>query len=352
VTSDPARFQRTFLLLLVVAITAVFVTMIRSFLITILLAAIFSGVCHPVFAWLRVRFRGRSGAAAAVTVLLFLVVVLGPLLTLAGIVAGQALLVSQDIQPRVQEIIAQPMLLDDVLRHLPFYERLLPYRSQILAESAKVVESLGSWLFQALSGTIGGTVVLVFRFFVFLYTMFFLLKDGRGMLDRALAYVPLPPDDQRKMVDRFVSVTRATLRGTLLIGTLQGTLSGLAFWAVGVPGALFWGTVMIVLSIIPGIGGALVWVPAAVYLLATGAVGKAVFLTVFCGLVVGLVDNLLRPRLVGRDTQLGELSVFFSTLGGILMFGAMGFIIGPIVAALFVTVWEIYGQTFREHLVR
>ncbi len=351
-TPDPVRFQRTFLLLMVLTITAVFVWMIRGFFMTILLAAIFSGVCHPVFAWLRARFRGRAAAAAAVTVLLFLVVVLAPLLTLAGLVAGQALLVSQNIQPRVQEIIAEPMLLDETLRHLPFYEQLLPYKGQILQKTANVVESLGSWLFQALSGTIGGTVVLLLQFFIFLYTMFFLLKDGQAMLARALTFVPLPPDHQRKMVDRFVSVTRATLRGTLLIGTLQGTLSGLAFWAIGIPGALFWGTVMIVLSIVPGIGGALVWAPAAVYLLAAGSVGRAVFLIVFCGFVVGLVDNLLRPRLVGRDTQLGELFVFFSTMGGILMFGAMGFIIGPIVAALFVTAWDIYGETFREQLVR
>jgi len=352
VTSDPARFQRAFLLLLVATITAVFVSMIRGFLMTILLAAIFSGLCYPVYSWFRTRFNGRSAAAAILTVLLFLVVVLGPLLTLAGIVASQALVVSQGIQPRVQELIAQPMLIDDAFRHLPFYDRLLPYREQILQKGATVVESLGSWLFQALSGTIGGTVLLIFQFFIFLYTMFFLLKDGKGMLDRALRYVPLPPDHQRMMVDRFVSVTRATLKGTLLIGTLQGTLSGLALWVIGVPGALFWGTVMIVLSIIPGIGGALVWVPAALYLLAVGSIGKAVFLILFCGLVVGFVDNLLRPRLVGRDTQLGELFVFFSTMGGILMFGPLGFIIGPIVAALFVTAWDIYGETFRDELAR
>lgn len=351
-TPDPARFQRAFLLLLVVTITAVFVSMIRSFLMTILLAAIFSSLCYPLYAWLRSTFNGRSAAAAILTVLLFLVVVLAPLLTLAGIVAGQALLMSQNIQPRVQEVIAQPLFIDEAVRHLPFYESLLPYKAQILRKGAAVVESLGTWLFQALSGTIGGTVLLLFQFFVFLYTMFFMLKDGKGMLDRALAYLPLPAEDQRMLVDRFVSVTRATLRGTLLIGALQGTLSGLAFWAIGIPGALFWGTVMIVLSIIPGIGGALVWVPAAIYLLAVRSVGKAVFLLVFCGLVVGFLDNLLRPRLVGRDTQLGELFVFFSTMGGILMFGPLGFIVGPIVAALFVTVWSMYGQVFREQLGR
>jgi predicted PurR-regulated permease PerM len=180
--------------------------------------------------------------------------------------------------------------------------------------------------------------------------MFFLLKDGQRMLNGALAYLPLPHEDKQRMIDRFVSVARATLKGTVLIGIIQGTLSGIAFWAVGIDGAVFWGTMMIVLSLIPGIGGALVWVPAAIVLLIAGAFGRAIFLIAFCALVVGTVDNVLRPRLVGRDTRLHELMIFFSTIGGLIAIGPMGFIIGPIIAALFVTVWEIYGAAFRSEL--
>jgi predicted PurR-regulated permease PerM len=180
--------------------------------------------------------------------------------------------------------------------------------------------------------------------------MFFFLTGGPGLLEGALAYLPLTEADKQRMVGKFVSVTRATLKGTILIGVAQGLLGGLAFWAVGIDGAIFWGTVMTVLSIIPGVGGALVWVPAAIILMTTGDVWRGIALALFCALVVGSVDNVLRPRLVGQDTKMHELLIFFSTLGGLMFFGAMGFILGPILAALFVTAWEMFGTTFRSAL--
>ena len=136
----------------------------------------------------------------------------------------------------------------------------------------------------------------------------------------------------------------------MIIGILQGGLAGLAFWVVGIEGSVFWGTIMTVLSVIPGVGTALVWVPAAVYLVATGSVVAGVGVTVFCAAVVGSVDNFLRPRLVGKDTQMHDLLILFSTLGGLFLFGVVGFILGPILAALFVTVWDIYGTAFRDVL--
>jgi predicted PurR-regulated permease PerM len=164
--------------------------------------------------------------------------------------------------------------------------------------------------------------------------------------------LPLQDHDEKRMLDKFTSVTRATLKGTAVIGILQGSLAGTAFWVVGIPSSVFWGTIMAVLSIIPGIGTALVWGPAVVILAASGHFLKAGGLGLFCALVVGSVDNLLRPILVGKDTQMHELMIFFGTLGGIIMFGVMGMIIGPIVAALFITIWEIYGVAFKDILPR
>jgi predicted PurR-regulated permease PerM len=184
-----------------------------------------------------------------------------------------------------------------------------------------------------------------------LYTMFFFLMSGPGMLRTILAYLPLTEVDKERMVDKFVSVTRATLKGTILIGAAQGLLGGLAFWATGIEGAIFWGTVMTVLSIIPGVGGAIVWIPACIVLAATGSLAKGIALALFCALVVGSVDNLLRPRLVGQDTKMHELMIFFSTIGGIFLFGATGFILGPILAALFITVWEMFGVAFQSVLI-
>jgi predicted PurR-regulated permease PerM len=213
-----------------------------------------------------------------------------------------------------------------------------------------MVGSISHFLINNLSSATLGAVQFLFMLFVWLYTMYFFLMDGDKLLEKILYYLPLQDHDEQQMLDRFTSVTRATLKGTAVIGILQGGLAGLAFWVVGIPSATFWGVIMVVLSIIPSVGTALVWVPVALILGLGGAVGKAVGLVVFCGLVVGSLDNLLRPILVGKDTQMHELMIFFGTMGGIFMFGMIGVIIGPIIAALFVTIWEIYGQAFSDIL--
>ena len=346
------KFQKAFLILLVVGISAAFVAMIRNFLLTILLAAIFAGLFYPLFDRLSGAFRGRRIPAAIVTLVVFLIVIVGPLLTILGIVANEAFKVSEAVRPWIEARVSERSVLLDRLEALPGFEFIRPYRTEILTKAGELVGSTGTFLFNSLSATTRGTVAFLFQFFVFLYTMFFLLLDGKPLLEKITYYMPLPPEDEKRMADKFVSVTRATIKGTMVIGIVQGGLAGMALWAAGVHGAFFWGTIMVVLSIIPGVGTALVWVPAAIILGASGKIGAAIGLTLFCALVVGSVDNLLRPRLVGRDTEMHDLLIFFSTLGGILLFGVLGFIVGPILAALFVTIWEIYGIAFRDVLPR
>ena len=183
-----------------------------------------------------------------------------------------------------------------------------------------------------------------------LYSMYYFLTHGAKVLDKILYYIPLSANEENRMVEKFASVSRATLKGTLIIGVVQGGLAGLAFAVIGIDGAFFWGTIMAVLSIIPGVGTALVWIPAAVFLFAVGRPIAALLLTVWCVGLVGTVDNVLRPWLVGKDTKMPDLLILLGTLGGLVLFGAAGIIVGPIVAALFVTVWEIYGTTFKDIL--
>jgi predicted PurR-regulated permease PerM len=344
------RFRQGFLILLVAAITATFLAMVRGFLLTIVLAALFAGLVHPAYRRLVQLFRGRARLAAAVTLVLLLVVVIVPLLLVAGAVAREAIRMNETLIPSVQRLVDEPGEFERRLRPLPGYDLIAPYRSQILTKAGELIASAGLFVFTAVSATTVATAVFIFQFVVFLYTMYFFLTDGPELLQTVLGYLPLGAADKQRMLDRFVSVTRATLKGTVLIGVAQGMLGGLAFWAVGIDSAIFWGTVMIVLSIVPGIGAALVWVPAAIILLAIGHVWQGVALALFCALVVGSVDNVLRQVLVGRDTQMHELLIFFSTLGGLMLFGATGFILGPILAALFVTVWEMFGVTFRNEL--
>jgi predicted PurR-regulated permease PerM len=344
------RFRQAFLLLLVAAISIAFVAMIRAFLLTILLAAIFTGVSYPMYQWLLRRFRGRSAVAAIATLVILLALVIGPLLAVLGAAANEALRVTETIRPRLEGLVERPSELNRWLRAVPGYHYIEPYRAQIFIKAGELLGSTSAFFFAALSATTRATAVFIFHFVILLYTMFFFLTDGPRLLNGVLAYLPLSDADEQRMLDKFVSVTRATLKGTILIGAAQGLLGGLAFWAVGIDGAIFWGTVMTVLSIVPGIGGALIWVPASIVLMTSGEVWRGIALAAFCALVVGSIDNLLRPLLVGRDTQMHELLIFFSTLGGLLMFGVMGFIVGPILAALFVTVWEMFATAHRGAL--
>ncbi|KPJ95960.1 MAG: permease [Gemmatimonas sp. SG8_17] len=344
------KFAKGFLVLLAIAISVVFIMMIRRFLMAVLLAGIFSGMTHPLYGRLLRAFKGRRGLAAATTILIVLLVIVVPITGFLGVVTSQAVDVSESVGPWIEQEVSRPDALDRWLQRIPFIERLEPYQDQMAAKAGELTSSVGTFLVNSVAAATKGTVWFLFQLLIMLYAMFFFLIDGGSILNRILYYMPLAPKEEDRMVEKFVSVARATLKGTLVIGILQGGLAGFGFFVAGLGGAAFWGTVMAVLSVIPGVGAALVWVPAVIYLLAAGKLAAAVGLTVWCALVVGTLDNVLRPRLVGKDTKMSDLMILLSTLGGILLFGAVGFIIGPIVAALFVTVWDIYGVAFKEFL--
>ena len=344
------HFRQTFLVLLVAVISITFVLMVRAFLLTILLAAIFTGLSYPLYAQLARRLGGRPGPAAIVTILVLIALVVVPLVAVLAAGANEALRVTETIRPQLERIVERPGEFNRRLRVLPGYHYIEPYRGQIFSKAGELLAGASAFMFAALSATTRATAVAVFHLVILLYTMYFFLTGGPRLLAGVVGYLPLNEADKQRMLDQFVSVTRATLKGTILIGFAQGVLGGLAFFAAGIDGAVFWGTVMTVLSIIPGIGSALVWVPASIILMTTGEVWRGVALAAFSGIVIGSVDNLLRPMLVGRDTQMHELMIFFSTLGGLMMFGVMGFIVGPILAALFITVWQMFATMFRSSI--
>jgi len=342
--------NKSVLLLLAVFISAIFLSMIRSFLMAIFLAGIFSALARPLYMRFEGWYGGRRSLASLTTLILIIIVVILPLGALMGIVTAQAIKVGQSVTPWVQEQIAQPGEFHKLLSSLPFYGEIAPYSETIWRKAGELIGTLSHFLISSLSTATMSAVNLLFMVFAMLYTMFFFLMDGDKLVQKILYYRPLQDQDEQRMLDKFTSVTRATLKGTAVIGILQGGLAGAAFYVVGIPSSVFWGTIMAVLSIIPGIGTALVWGPAVIILAASGSFVKAGGLAVFCAIVVGSIDNLLRPALVGKDTQMHELMIFFGTLGGIIMFGIMGMIIGPIVAALFITIWEIYGVAFNDIL--
>ena len=342
--------NRSVLVLMVIAISALFFSMIHQFLMSIFLAGLSSALARPVYRRLKVSFNGRRHLASVTTLLLMIVVVLIPLMLLVGIVVAQAIDVGQSVTPWIRQTIEEPGKLSSYLQHLPFYDQLVPYREVILEKAGKVVGAISKWIVGGLSSATLGTANFLFMSFVFLYTMYFFQMDGNRLIRKILYYLPLNSDDENLMLEKFTSVTRATIKGTMLIGILQGGLAGGAFAVAGIDNAVFWGTVMAVLSIIPSVGSALVWIPAAIMLIMQGNVASGAGLMIFCGVVVGSLDNVLRPLLVGKDTRMHELMIFFGTLGGIMMFGIAGIFIGPLIASLFVTIWELYGLAFSDYL--
>ena len=342
--------NKSILLVLVLLISVVFLNMIRNFLMPMFMAGLFSAMLSPIHRRLSAKIGGREHLASILVIIAIIFLVLAPLSILIGVVVGQAISVSQSVTPWVQAFINEPTAITAYMEKLPYYQDILPYRAVIIEKAGMVVGNISSFLINSLSSVTKLTVTAVFSSVIMLYVMFYFLTMGEVLLGKILYLLPLHDRDEQLLLRRFTSVTAATLKGTLIIGAIQGCICGLAFAIAGIQGPVFWGTIMAVMSIIPVFGSAIVWLPALCILALQGNFFGVGVLAVLCGGIVGNLDNILRPRLVGKDTEMHDLFVFFGTLGGISMFGMLGIILGPIVAALFITVWEIYGKAFAAYL--
>ncbi len=342
--------NRLTLLTIVLAISILFIYMIRGFLMALFMAALFAALVQPLYRILLKKFHGRKQLASGITVAGIIFLVLVPMTILLGVVVSQAIQVGHSVTPWVQSFINEPTVLSGYLHRIPFYEHLLPYRDIIVQKAGQAVGTLSTFLIDSLSSMTMLTVNAVFSSIIMLYVMFYFLTMGDVLLEKILYYLPLEDKDERLLLNRFTSVASATIKSTLIIGMLQGLLCGLGFSLAGISSPVFWGTVMAVMSIVPAFGTAVIWGPAALILAMEADWKGLVILVVVCGIIAGNLDNLLRPRLVGKDTEMHDLFVLFGTLGGISMFGIQGIIVGPIIAALFITVWELYGKSFHRYL--
>jgi predicted PurR-regulated permease PerM len=352
-TISGTNLRTAFVLLLVVAVTALFLAVTWPFLKPLLLGALLAGLFHPLYRWITRLLGGRVSLGAVLTLFVLLVLGLGPVSAFLGIVLQQALTMSDQVIPWLDQHVGAATafnIQEWVVQRFPALAKYMPSQDQLLQQVGTAAKTAGTFLVGLASRMTATTAAFLLNLFVMLYAMFFFFRDGHKILERIFYYTPLSDDDETRMLTQLSSITRATVKGTLVIGVIQGALAGIAFWAAGIEGAAFWGTIMTILSIIPGIGAALVWVPAVIILYITGQYLTATLLAAWCAAVVGTVDNFLRPVLVGRDAKMPDLLILIGTLGGLFLFGPIGFIVGPIVCGLFLTVWDIYGTTFREIL--
>ncbi len=342
----PALERAVFLLLLTV-VTVAFASLLLPFFGAVLWAVALAMLFHPVFQFIARRMPQRRSVAALLTVLIVLVAVILPT-TAIGLVLVEDLV---DLVARIRsgEINvaraferawnAAPAWVTTVLRRFglgdlaAIQERIQGVAGVVAQEIASRAVSVGQQAFG-----------LLVSFGIMLYLMFFMVRDGAVLSKGVREATPLARSQSHYLLNKFTTVMRATIKGNVVVAAIQGALGGVAFAVLGVQGALLWGVLMALLSLLPVVGGALVWLPVALYLLAIGSIWKAVMLAAFCAVVVGSVDNVLRPILIGKETQMPDYVVLLSTLGGIALFGVNGFVIGPVIAALFLTAWRLFAE--------
>ncbi|WP_273208023.1 AI-2E family transporter [Marinobacter subterrani] len=343
---------RTFLALLV-GVSVAFVFLVKPFFGPIFWAVAIALIFHPVQHFLVRKLGERPNLNALITLFFCMIIVVIPVLVLVTSLIAEGVALYQQIQ---NGDLKPGEYIDRVYQSFPAIQKFLSQFDISFAELRDRAVNIFVGGSQFLAKQALGFGQNTFQFFLGLalmvYLAFFLLRDGSSLVELIIRALPLGDERERLLFAKFAEVTRATVKGNLLIALIQGALGGLIFWILGITGALLWGVVMAIVSLIPAVGAALVWVPAAIYLAAVGDLVEATVLTLFGVLVIGLADNVLRPILVGRDTKLPDYIVLLSTLGGIVMFGVNGFVMGPLVAALFMAFWGIFIREFGHEAHR
>lgn len=343
-TINQMRENRAFLVLVGLA-TLAFGWVLLPFLGAVFWAVVIAIVFHPLYLRLLAALDNRPNLASLATVVIVLLIVVLPLLLIAVAIVQEATALVASIQ---SGDMALQDLLQTVLGVLPQWSTSLLTRfglTDLEAIQAGIVSALGGWV-QAMGPqvfSIGQSAVNVFiSLFAMLYLTFFLFRDGETLIGHLKSAAPFRPALKDALLARFTLVVRATVKGDILVAMVQGGLGGLGFWVLGIHPTILWTVLMSFLALLPVFGAALVWLPFAIYFLATGAILQGVGLLVYGVLVVGLVDNFMRPLLVGKATKMPEFVVLISTLGGVATFGLQGFITGPVVAAMFIAVWSTF----------
>ena len=345
------RFSRNFLLVVLVIIIAVFFSMVQIFLLPVMLAAVFTALFYPLYKRLQKLFKKNRGLSSFFCCLILLIGLLVPIYFIADLVSREAIEFYQTAEHKIREIIEKG---DEgilgTIKNLTIVQRFNLNDFDWQSSLQEIVTNSASLLATFINKTSKGTFQLFTNLFITLFTMYYFFRDGDALIERLKYLSPLEDVYEEALILRFISVSRATIKGTLLIALTQGVLGGITLWAFGFSSPILWGVVMILLSIIPMVGAWLILYPAAIVLIITGSLLQGIAMILIASLVISNIDNLLRPRLVGRDTGMHDLMTFFSTLGGIGLFGVTGFIIGPVIAVLLLTILDIYSEEFKIHL--
>jgi predicted PurR-regulated permease PerM len=347
-SSSGLTLARFFLLALVLVATLGFLWLITPFSGAILWAIIAAILFEPFNARVLAAMPQRRNGAALLTLLVIICVVVVPAIALGIALINEATVFYSHLRTGEIDL---GRLFAEAQAHLPGWARswltdiglgdVGSLRAKLSAGFANSFQTVAAQILSFSQGAFGFFLALS----VMLYLTFFLLRDGHATAARITSSIPLMPDQRDALIAKFVAVIRATIKGSLIVAILQGAIGGLIFWALDIPGALLWGVAMGVFSLFPAIGTGLVWVPVTLYLLATGALWQAAVLGACGFFIISSVDNIVRPILVGRDTRMPDYVVLIATLGGFEVMGFNGFVLGPVIAAVFIAAWDILSLT-------
>ena len=346
-TNLPGLEDKVFILL-VIAVSLAFAWILGPYYGSVFWAAVLAIVFAPAYRRLLSSMRQKRTLAALTAVLIILMMVILPLTLIGAMLVQEGFSVyeriqSGDLNPAKyfqQVFAALPQWLTDLLDRFGLTDLGL------MQERRSSGFMKGSQFLAAQALSIGqNTFEFIVNLFIVLYLLFFFLRDGDYLSRQIRNAIPLRAEQQRDLFTKFTTVIRATVKGNIVVALVQGALGGLIFWFLGVRAPVLWAVLMAFLSLLPAVGAGLVWLPVAIYFLVTGAVWQGVVLIAFGVLVIGLVDNVLRPVLVGKDTKMPDYVVLIATLGGMAIFGLNGFVIGPVIAAMFMAVWDLFSAS-------
>jgi len=345
---------RVALVALLLAVFYLAFRIIKPFLHPILLAVILAPLLHPLYAWLKGKLKGREGLAALLTCIIVVLAILGPITLAVIALVGQGIESVQAVQSWVEQGNLNQLLATPWMEKLgPFMKKYLPLvdpqRVDLGALLLAGSQKLGAFLLSKGGAILSGTGLLLGQVLLMLFVLYFLLRDGQSLLAQVLRLSPLRASHQEKLVERIRSVSRSAILGTFATAIAQGIAGAIGLAAVGIPW-LFWGTMMAFASLIPVVGTTVIWAPAAIYLLLAGHTVKAILFALYCAIVVGSIDNYLRPVLMKGDTGMSTVYLFFAILGGVQAFGFMGLIYGPVVFGLCAVLLYLYELEFKEFL--
>ncbi|KII32881.1 MULTISPECIES: AI-2E family transporter [Pseudomonas] len=336
------------LTVLLLLVTVAFIWILLPFYGAVFWAVILGIVFAPMQRRLQAKFGWQRNLTSLCTLSVCLVIAILPVIILSVLLVQEGAAVYKNIESGELDIAAYLAQFKHSLP--PYFQHLLDRfgMGELNGLREKIVKSAmqGSQVLASQAFSFGqGTFEFVVSFFIMLYLLFFFLRDGAELARKVRTAVPLEETHKRRLQLKFNRVVRATVKGNLVVAVTQGALGGAIFWFLDIPSALLWAVLMAFLSLLPAVGAGIVWAPVAVYFLLSGMIWQGVVLGLFGVFVIGLVDNVLRPILVGKDTKMPDYMILISTLGGLAVFGLNGFVIGPLIAALFMSSWALFAET-------